>query len=341
MKKLLFALMLLLTTPVFAQQTLTQINGWNAWVHLPSTYHNGSDAIYPVIIFYPGLGEVGLNANLAIANGPGAYITQGWDGNITHNGQLVEFIVISLQPSSAYPNEVALNNRLQIIKTTYRTGKIFLTGLSHGGWCSSTFVSGDAYGGPYTYASQIAAIVTVQGVKPDDNTPYPNLFDNFAKSGGKLICFEQRLDGRDGQTVVNRMNATVPGSAKFIETNFGGGGHCCWSQFYGGGGTNPGKLIAGKDMYEYMASIVVEGVVSLPPVIPTQSNPIANFSFNNNAITLKSTRLTYYYITDATGRVITSGNTKPGTNTIPIKNLASGFYVLKTYFKAYKIVKLP
>src|SRR5690606_40442838 len=60
---------------------------------------------------------------------------------------------------------------LQTIKSTYRVddNNFFLTGLSHGGWSASTFVSGDAYGGPYNYADQIAAVVTVQGVTPNDN----------------------------------------------------------------------------------------------------------------------------------------------------------------------------
>ena len=138
-----------------SQQTLTQINGWNAYVHLPNDY-NSTTISYPTIIFFPGLGEVGTNAAALISNGPGAYIAQGWNGNIFVNGDSVKFIVISIQPTAAYPNEVAINQKIQTIKSLYRVNnnKLYLTGLSHGGWCSTTFVTGDAYGGPYTYASQ-------------------------------------------------------------------------------------------------------------------------------------------------------------------------------------------
>src|SRR5690606_32322201 len=117
------------------------------------------------------------------------------------DGSTVEFIVISLQTPTAYPNEYSMNVQIQKLKTLYRidNNKLYLTGLSHGGWCSSTFVTGDPMGGPFTYANQIAAIVTVQGVVPDDNSPYPNLFDNYASVGGKVLNFEQRLDGRGGQ----------------------------------------------------------------------------------------------------------------------------------------------
>jgi hypothetical protein len=151
----------------YSQQSLISVNGWNAYVHLPASY-NSSNASYPTIIFFPGIGEVGTNASAVIANGPGAYITQGWNGNVTVDGKTVEFIVISLQPPYAYPHEDVMNTEIQTIKSLYRVDskKLYLTGLSHGGWCSSTFVTGDPYGGPYTYASQVAAVVTVEGMIP-------------------------------------------------------------------------------------------------------------------------------------------------------------------------------
>lgn len=240
-----------------SQQTLTQIDGWNAYVHLPATYNNNT-LPYPTIIFLPGLGEVGTTASRVIMNGPGAYIAQGWNGNVVVDGNTIEFIVISLQPPASFPNEIAINQRIQTIKSLYRVNpdKLYLTGLSHGGWCSTTFVTGDPSTGPYTYASQIAAVVEVQGMRPDDNQPYSSLFDNFAMSGGKLLGFEQIYDNRDIPTRVNRMNATVPGSGIYIQTNFGGGGHCCWNQFYGGQGVPPGNFSIGgitQNLYQWMA----------------------------------------------------------------------------------------
>lgn len=238
-------------------QTLTNIGGWNAYVHLPANY-NTTTATYPTIIFFPGLGEVGTTASKVIANGPGAYITQGWDGNVIVDGATVEFIVISLQPPAAYPVESQINAKIQAIKSLYRVdpSRLYLTGLSMGGWVSTTFVTGDPLGGPYTYASQVAAVVEVQGVIPNDNTPYPGLFENFAKAGGKLVGFEQRLDNRGMPDRVNRMNATVPGSAIYVQTNFGTGGHCCWNNFYGGGGVHPSNFLLGgvnQNMYQWMA----------------------------------------------------------------------------------------
>ncbi|MFT3979378.1 MAG: PA14 domain-containing protein [Ferruginibacter sp.] len=261
----------------FSQQTLTTINGWNAYVHLPASYSSGS-ATYPTIIFFPGLGEIGTNASAVISNGPGAYIAQGWNGNVSIDGTTVEFIVISLQPPTAYPVESVINEKIQTIKSLYRvnTNKLYLTGLSHGGWCSTTFVTGDAYGGPYTYASQVAAVVEVEGVIPDDNAPYPNLFDNFANSGGRLLGFEQIYDNRGMPTRINRMNATKPNSGIYVQTNFGGGGHCCWSQFYGGQGVTPGNFTLdgrSENLYQWLARQSRSSVAASPA--PNQA-PVAN-----------------------------------------------------------------
>lgn len=256
-------------------QSLIKIDGWNGYVHLPANY-TSTTSTYPTIIFFPGVGEVGANAASVIANGPGAYITQGWNGNVIVDGATVEFIVISLQPPAAYPGEVAINAKINAIKAAYRVDpkRLYLTGLSHGGWCATTFVTGDPAAGPYTYASQVAAVVEVQGVVPDDNSPYPGLFANFAKAGGKLLGFEQRLDNRGMPTRVNYMNSIVPNSAIYVQTNFGGGGHCCWNNFYGGGGLQPGNFLLGgvtQNLYQWMARQSLK--VTVPP-LPSACNTL-------------------------------------------------------------------
>lgn len=287
-----------------SQQTLTQINGWNTYVHLPASY-NSSTASYPTIIFFPGLGEIGTNPARLISNGPGAYISQGWNGNVNIDGTTVEFIVISIQPPAAYPNEIAINDKIQRIKAAYRVdnNRLYLTGLSHGGWCSTTFVTGDAYGGPYNYANQVAAVVEVQGVVPDDNGPYPNLFDNFANSGGRLLGLEQIYDNRGMPTRVNRMNATKPNSAIYVQTNFGGGGHCCWNQFYGGGGVQPANFILdgrSENIYQWMARQSRNGNTVNPPA---NVAPVANAGADINITLPTATATLNGSATDADGTI--------------------------------------
>ena len=302
-------LCLFLTSKTFSQQTLTQINGWNAYVHLPASYSSNSTTTYPTIIFFPGIGEIGTNAGAVISNGPGAYISQGWNGNVLVDGNTVEFIVISLQPPAGYPSEYFINEKIQTIKSQYRVNpnKLYLTGLSHGGWCSTTFVTGDPYGGPYTYASQIAAVVEVEGVVPDDNAPYPNLFDNFALSGGRLLGFEQMYDNRGMPTRINRMNATKANSGIYVQTNFGGGGHCCWSSFYGGGGAQPTNFMldgVNQNLYQWLARQSKGGTIT-PPATPPPANipPVANAGTNKNITLPVNTTYLNGSGTDADGTV--------------------------------------
>ncbi len=330
-KVFLFSFFLLFATISRSQQTLTQIGGWNAYVHLPANYANTS-VNYPTIIFFPGLGEVGTNPAALISNGPGAYISQGWNGNVLVNSNTVEFIVISIQPPAAYPPESLINSKIQLIKSAYRVdnNRLYLTGLSHGGWCSTTFVTGDAYGGPYTYASQIAAVVEVEGVIPDDNSPYPNLFDNFAATGGKLLGFEQANDNRGMPTRVNRMNSTVANSAIYVQTNFGGGGHCCWNQFYGGQGTTPVNFMLGgvsQNMYQWLAR---QSRVNIPPLVNAGTDktvipPMSSASLDGTASDLDGSIASYLWTKiagPATG-ILTNATTTQAS----ISNLVQGDYL--------------
>lgn len=228
---------------------------WNAKVHLPWDY-NLTTTNYPAIIFFPGIGEVGTDISLLLTYGPHKYLAAGWNGNVKVDSDSVKFIIISLQPSTAYPHEALINAKIAEAKSKFRINpsKLYLTGLSHGGWCATTYISGDNYGGPYNFASQVSAVVEVQGVKPDDNSPYPNMFDNFANAGGRLLSFEQTLDNRDAPTRVNRMNSTVPNSAIYVQTSFSGGGHCCFDNFYGSSTPPSTFLLDGRteNIYQWM-----------------------------------------------------------------------------------------
>ena len=56
------------------------------------------------------------------------------------------------------------------------------------------------------------------------------------------------------------MNQWSAGSAQYIVTNFGGGGHCCWNEFYGGNGKEPGRFIVEGgilNIYEWLAAAFV------------------------------------------------------------------------------------
>ncbi|MDQ6845616.1 MAG: PKD domain-containing protein, partial [Bacteroidota bacterium] len=318
-----------------AQQSLINVNGWNAYVHLPWDYYLNPTATYPTIIFFPGTGEVGSNASLVINNGPGAYIKQGWNGNVKVGPDSVKFIVISLQPSALWPIETQMDTRIQTLKSLYRIDnqRLHLTGLSMGGWCGTTYVTADPYGGPYYYASQVATVVEVEGVRPDDNQPYPQLFDNFANSGGRLLGFEQINDGRDIQTRVNRMNYTRPNSGIFVSTAFGNGGHCCWQQFYGGNGTAPGIFLldgVNQNIYEWMAqNPLPPPSTNQPPVANAGGDQTITLPVNTVTITGSGTdpdgTIASYLWTQISGPS-SAGIVNSNLPTVTLNNLLQGVY---------------
>ncbi len=279
-----FFLTVLGTTKALATNTAITVGAgtwdnpkWNAYVHVPSTYAANPNKLYPTIIFFPGLGEVGtmgsgsnayvMNASTkVINNGPGAYIKQGWNGNITtSDGVAHEFIVISLQ-TPEYPSPTQVKQKVDQLKSTYRIdpNRLHFTGLSHGGWVSNATATYKPSYYDTDYLDLAASIVDVEGVPVNPEgfvegvTPYyyPQNFVEYAQRNGKELGFEQVGDFRDIQTMITAMNATNPGSGVYFQTNFGGGGHCCWSSFYGGGGTNPSNFTidgVSQNIYQWMA----------------------------------------------------------------------------------------
>src|SRR5690606_24761570 len=87
-----------------AQQYLTSIDGWNAYVHLPDEYNDSVGKQYPLILFIPGLGEIGTDPSKLLIYGPAKFIKEGHNMQFMVNGKLEKPIVISMQPSAAWPH---------------------------------------------------------------------------------------------------------------------------------------------------------------------------------------------------------------------------------------------
>lgn len=138
MKTLIAFLLQFLTVSCSAQ--LIQVSGWNASVHLPDNY-SSTQLGFPAIIYIPPSSGVGTNVDDALLFGPGAYLAEGWDGNIDVNGVLVRFIVITLQPPSRFPSVPELKQRVDELQQLYRMSYINLTGIEHGGICVSSLVA--------------------------------------------------------------------------------------------------------------------------------------------------------------------------------------------------------
>lgn len=221
----------------------TTITGWNARVLMRADQFSNPDS-NEVIIDMVGLGEVGSDTSKISVSGYGYWISNArWDGTVTLASGNHHPIIIVLQPSSAWPGESTTSGKIDVILGRWRIKRraVHLSGLSMGGWMATTLVTSDA-SSPYARAFKVTSIVESGGANPNENTPYPDLFDRFATvgargTGGKLLSFQQDLDGRDALNRVNRMNSNAAGSF-YIQTNFGARGHSNFNDHYNPSTTN-------------------------------------------------------------------------------------------------------
>jgi hypothetical protein len=223
----------------FAQQFLTSIDGWNAYVHLPDDYNDSVTKRYPLICFVPGVGEVGTDPSRLLLYGPSKFIAEGHNMQFTVNGKLEKPIVISIQPAAAWPNPFVMNRKLDSILARYRCDlqRINVTGLSMGGWSWTNFV--DNYSPAYT--NRITSIVSMSAPAPDNGISNMRF---FPQAGGTAWLIEGNMDMRGNDKVRDTMNSYVAGSARYTLYS---GGHCCWNTFY-----NPTWVENGESIYSWM-----------------------------------------------------------------------------------------
>ncbi|MBS1738509.1 MAG: tandem-95 repeat protein, partial [Bacteroidetes bacterium] len=300
-----------------AQQTLEKIDGWNAYVHLPDDYYQTGSATYPVIIFLPGIGEIGTNAPDVIQNGPGHFIASGDKMQFVINGQTVKPIVISLQPVSAWPTAPTVNTKIDSIVKRYRVdlNRIHLTGLSMGGWSIENYVDG------YTplYTNRIASMVAMSAPGPDNGN---SNMSQFAQGGGKWWGFEGTLDYRKMDEIRDAMNNAVPGSARYYNYV---GGHCCWNTWY-----DPSwKDTDGESIYTWMLKQSRGGQTNQNPIVNAGSDvtitlPVSTVSLNGVASDPDGTIVSYQWtkLSGPTGGTFSAANS---ANT-DVTGLTQGVY---------------
>lgn len=223
-----------------AQQFLTRIDGWNAYVHLPSDYANSPSKKYPLILFLPGIGEVGTDPSKLMVNGPAIFIAQGDSMVYNVNGEIIRPIVISIQPASAWPTPSVLNQKIDSIERRWRidTSCLNVTGLSMGGWAWQNY--SDGYEPVFT--NRVTSMVVMSAPEPDNSISNMKM---YALAGGKWWGFEGDNDYRKMDLVRDAMNKYVPSSARYYKYI---GGHCCWNTWY-----NPSWHDAdGESIYTWM-----------------------------------------------------------------------------------------
>ena len=223
-----------------AQQFLTTIDGWNAYVHLPDEYNDSVSKRYPVIIFFPGIGEFGTNPSKLLVNGPSKFISDGHNMQFIVNGKLEKPIVISLQPRDPWPPmAVLVNRRIDSIVKRWRCDerRINGTGLSAGASTWGTYVSA----GQPVMTNRLASMVVMSGGVPETGI---STIKDYVINGGKWWGLEGSTDPLQMDMLRDTINFYKAASARYYRYT---GGHCCWNTWY-----DPNWNENGESIYTWM-----------------------------------------------------------------------------------------
>ena len=284
-----------------AQQFLTTTNGWNAYVHLPDDY-NTTSKTYPLIVFVPGLGEVGTDPAALLINGPSYFIAKGDKMQFMVNGVLEKPIVISVQPPAAWPNSLAMNKVLDDIVSRWRVdiNRISLTGLSMGGWVVGQYISDSKS----AYRTRIASVMVMHAATV--NNPFSQ-FDVYAREGGKWWGIEGALDKRKMDQIYSNIIAGSADAGRYnlIPAGQTGATHCCWNTFY-----DPAWQDNGESIYTWMLKQKRNSSIPAPP-LPAPNLPPTASAGPDQTITLPLNTVTLSGSgTDPDGSIVSYAWTK-------------------------------
>ena len=235
-----------------------------ALLHLPDDYNSTSHA-YPLLVFFHGTGEAGTDLskiyNSSGAGGPAYFIAQKqWPSYFINpkDGQPYKFIVVSPQATSWSTDYKAVPYILAYLVKQYRvdTNRIYLTGLSAGGWTTWN----------YSAHYQVVPNYKAAAIVPMSMATVPSYPDAYNIASDSIHAWgfgdpSGDIWGLRTEQGMDSINTYAPGHARFTAYS---GGHCCWNRYY-----NPTyrETINGKsiNIYEWMLQYARGQVDSLPP----------------------------------------------------------------------------
>ncbi|PJJ76579.1 putative secreted protein (Por secretion system target) [Thermoflavifilum aggregans] len=254
-----------------------------ALLHLPDDYASTSHT-YPLLVFFHGSGESGTDLskiyNSTGAGGPAYFIAHNqWPSYFINpkDGMPYKFIVVSPQASSWSTDFKAVPYILAFLVQKYRvdTNRIYLTGLSAGGWTTWN----------YSAHYQVTPNFKAAAIVPMSMATTPSYPDAYNIASDSIYAWgfgdpSGDLWGLKTEQGMDSINAYAPGHARFTSYH---GGHCCWNNYYN---PNYRETINGKSMniYEWMLQYARGAVDSLPPS-PNQP-PVVKLSSKNVTTTL-------------------------------------------------------
>lgn len=292
----------------------------NSYEFVPAGY-NANDATvkYPVIFFFPGVGDVKTSdPNSVLKLGLRAIAIELEGGNFGAGN--FNFIVIGMQGSASSPaNEYAAfmeNYAFVKYQNKIDFSRVYLTGLSMGGGRIMEYMENS------TRAAKIAAIAPVAtgtgcpyiaGCGP--GTAYFTIVNNMTANSSLGMFFTHNIqdptvDYEVSKGYVDGVNATQPGRAQFyFDPN--NPNHDAWSTAYAAGNRNFGN----KNMYDWFLQYSLN--ITLPVTLTSFTASLAaNKSVNLRWATSAETNSSFFAVERSTngndyteiGRVTAAGN---------------------------------
>ena len=206
----------------------------NAVIYLPPNFDKSKK--YPLVIFTHGIGEKGNNVNKLYDTGLPRVLKSGYRPSF-------DFIMVAPQGTWFSVDPAWLPGILADAESRWNIDqdRIYLTGLSAGGWC----VYGSQLNLSVEFAKKIAAIEINSGVNGSTNK---NNFDWWKQSRTPVWAVVGSYDKvylSQNTYMVNEINKRVPGLATL--TVRPGIGHGNWDDVYSG------KIkLNGKTMWEWL-----------------------------------------------------------------------------------------
>lgn len=190
-----------------AIQKQEKINGLNAYTWYPEGYDTAKVKRWPLILFFPGAGETGTVASKLLTYGPSKFIAEG---KLKPNA-----VVISIQPTTQWPDENTVNSAINAITKAYKVDPldIHLTGISNGGNAIERYCLTPAY------ASK------VQSVFPVASTEVSALYGNVpsvAKLGLRWYFFCGNKDSQLGRQIELYTKLKMKGAAADLQMDESG-----------------------------------------------------------------------------------------------------------------------
>ena len=148
----------IISVPLTSKGDLTK-----ALIYLPEDYNKTSKR-FPLIIYLHGIGQAGTEIKKMISDGLPKLIANGFKPRALFEGKIYQFIVFSPQATKWSYDEKQLTYMLPEIIKKYKidTSRIYVTGISAGGFGTYTCITGDS-----SFVKKIAAVVPVSAVALD------------------------------------------------------------------------------------------------------------------------------------------------------------------------------